>query len=554
MPNMTAGHAVVESLVNEGCKYAFGIVGVSFLDIADGFYGRNDIRFITTRHEQGAACMASAYARISGEPGVCLATGGPGAANLVGGLYNAFMAQAPVIAISGAAGQGSTYREAGQELDHVPLFRPITKLAMSIPRAERIPELMRHAFRVAMAGKKGPVFIDFPTDLMQKRTIDADILPPEVYRAHQRPAGDPALVRKAAQLLRQARHPLLIAGGGVTESGATQEAVELAELLSIPMVTSYRRNDALPNAHGLYVGPYGPRGAAETATLSARADVILAVGTRLQGFANYLQSGAVSRDARIIQVEIDEKEIGRNCPVHVGILGDAKSVLLSILEALRAEGAEGGDPAWRREAEELKAKRRQRLNAEGRISGTMISPRRVYAELRKVITPETVMILDAGACAAYGYDRLDFQTPHTFISPPTGGLGYAIPEAIGAKLARPHSPVIAINGDGGFLFNAQELETAVREKVPTITLVMNNNIYGSEKALQQAQFGDRFVGADLTNPRFDKLAELYGAKGYYVDRVEQLAEVVKIAMSNEVSSVIEVPVDPNDMPRGGGGG
>ncbi|MBI4339865.1 MAG: thiamine pyrophosphate-binding protein [Chloroflexi bacterium] len=553
MPRMSAGHAVVESLVNEGVKYAFGIVGVSYLDIADGFYGRSDIKFIATRHEQGAACMASAYARLSGTPGVCMATGGPGAANLVAGIYNAYMAQAPVIAISGAAGQSFTYREAGQELDHVPLFRPITKLSLSVPRAERIPELMRHAFRVAMAGKKGPVFIDFPTDLMQKTMIEADIQPPGVYRAQHQPAGDPRLIHEAARLLKNARHPLLMAGGGVTESGGAQEAVDLAELLSIPMVTSYRRNDALPNAHPLYVGPYGTRGAPETATLSARADVILAVGTRLQGFSNYVQSGAVARNAKIIQIEIDEKEIGRNWAVDVGILGDARSVLQGILEALRAEGAESGDPSWRREAEALKAKRRERLAAESRISGPLISPRRVYAELRKVQTPDTVLVLDAGACAAYGYDRVDFQNPRTFISPPTGGLGYAIPEAIGAKLAHPESPVIAINGDGGFLFNAQELETAVREGIATITLVMNNNIYGSEKALQKAQFGDRSVGADLTNPRFDKLAELYGGKGYYVDRIDQLTDVIQAAMANRgVPSVIEVPVDPEDMPRGAG--
>jgi len=554
MTKMTAGQAVVKSLINEDCKYVFGIVGVSFLDIADAFYDETAIKFISTRHEQGAACMASAYARISGMPGVCMGTGGPGATNLVSGIYNAYMAQAPVIAMAGTASQEAVYREAGQELDHVSLFRPITKLSLTVPKADRIPELMRHAFRTAMTGKKGPVFIDFPTDVMHKALIDVTLQSPTSYRAHQRSAGDPALVRKAAQMLKEAHRPIIIAGGGVTDSGASQETVELAELLSIPMVTGYRRNDAVPNAHPLYVGPLGTRGAPEASALSGKADVVFAVGSRMQGFSNLVQSGAIAKDAKIIQLEIDEKEIGRNGPVDVGIQGDTKAVLQAVLEVLRSEGAESGDPAWRREAEALKAKRRQRLDAEGRISGGQMSPRRVYAELRKVTTPDTILILDAGAGAAQGYDRTDYQQPRTFISPPTGGLGYAMPESIGAKLASPQSPVIAINGDGGFLFNAQELETAVREKIATITIVMNNGIWGSEKALQQANFGDRFVGSDITNPRFDKLAELYGAKGYYVSRPEDIAGAIRAAMANkDVPSVIEIPVDPADLPRQGGG-
>ncbi|MBI4202675.1 MAG: thiamine pyrophosphate-binding protein [Chloroflexi bacterium] len=553
MPRMTAGEAVVKSLVNEGVKYAFGIVGNENLEISDAFYDEKNIKLISVRHEQGAACMASAYARISGGPGVTMTTGGPGTPNIAGPLFTASMGHVPVIALSGAASREGIYRDTGQELDHVSMFRPITKLALTIPTTGRIPEMMRHAFRVAMANKKGPVLVDFPVDMMHDKYVETELQPPTSYRVHQRLPGDPALVREAAMLLKGAQRPLIIAGGGVTESGAAADAAALAELLSAPLVTSYRRNDAVPNSHPLYVGPYGTRGAPETTELSKKADVIIGIGTRLLGFANYLTNGNVNPNARIIQIEIDEKEIGRHCPINVGIQGDAKAVVQGILEVLRREGAEGGDPAWKREAQELKAKRRERLEAEGRISGPMISPRRVYAEFRKVKTPDTISILDAGACQAFGYDRIDFEDPRTFISPPTGGLGYGIPEGVGAKLARPSSPVIVFNGDGGFLFNAQEMETAVREHIPFVTLCMNNNLYGSEKALQIANFKGRLVGTDLTNPRFDKMAELYGGKGYYVDNINDLAETIQTALKNDVPSVIEVPVDPDEFPRMGGG-
>lgn len=354
MPRMTAGRAVVESLRAEGVKYVFGIIGVSFLDIADAFNDAPDIRFISTRHEQGAACMAGAYARISGEPGVCMATGGPGSVNLVGGIYNAYMAQAPVLALSGNAGLETRYRQYGQEIDNTAVFGSITKLAMTLPKLERIPELMRHCFRVAMTGKKGPVLIDFPSDMMREASIEAEMQSPEAYRPAQRQPGDPALVRRAAQALKDARRPLVVAGGGVTDSGAETEAVALAELLSAPMVTSYRRCDAVPNAHRLYVGPFGTRGAPEASELAAQADVIIGIGTRLFGFQDLLNNGSVSRDARIVQIEIDDREIGRNCPVYAGIQGDARAVVEGLLEVLRAEGAEGCDPGWTRRAEELR--------------------------------------------------------------------------------------------------------------------------------------------------------------------------------------------------------
>ena len=551
MAERTPGQAVVEALRAEGVEYVFGIVGGTFLEILDALYDAPDIKFISVRHEQGAAFMADGYARASGKPGVCLVTNGPGATNLVSGIYAAYVGHSPVIAISGAPAREVVYRDAFQEIDHLSLFRPITKRAITVNMADRIPELFRHAFRTAMAGKKGPVFIDIPRDLLDGSPIEVDFAAPESYRAHHRSPGDPTLLRQAADLLKNAKRPIIIAGGGINQSDAAQQVVDLAELISAPMITSYGRNDAVPNSHPLYVGPLGRAGALEAGEICSQADVILAAGTRLSNFTSFYDNRYIRADARIIQIEIDETELGRNYPIAVGIQGDAGAALQGVLNALRSDNSIAKrDEGWTNKAKSLKAKRRARIDEEGSWGGEQIKPQRVYAELRKVLPPDAIMALDAGACPAFGYDRLDFSNPRTMVTPlDFGGLGFAFPEALGAKLGRPDSPVVAIHGDGGFLFNVQELETAVRENIATVTIVMNNNVWGSEMAYQEALYPGRTIGSNITNPRFDKLAELFGAKGYYVDRAEDIGAIVTEAFEGNVPVVIEIPVDPKELPR-----
>lgn len=548
MAQMTAGEAVVEALRAEGVQYVFGIVGHTFQFLIDALYDQPDIRFLGNRHEQGSAFMADGFARASGIPGVCVATSGPGVCNLITGVYAAYVGHSPVIAMAGSVPREIAGRDAFQEADHISLLRPVTKHAMAVGKAERIPEVFRHAFRLAMSGKKGPVFVDIPMDLLGTTAIEAEFSRPQAYRTHHRPPGDPELVLQTVQLLKEARRPIILAGGGVNHSGATEQVTELADLLSVPIVTCFQGNDAVPNDHPLYVGSLGrspTRSSPEAAALCARADLVLAVGSRLAGPTTGYDYTAISRDARIIQIEIDEKEIGRTYPVAVGIQGDARAVLQQILAGLRAEGVEGGDVAWRREAMAQKARRRQRLDGEASLTGSPLKPQRVYGEMRKVLPPEAIMVVDAGTCPGMGFDRLEFHHPRTLIAPgDQGGLGFAFPEALGAKLGRPEAPVVAIHGDGGFLFNVQELETAVRERIATVTVVMNNNEWGSEKLLQLRNFPGRLVAADITNPRLDKLAELFGARGFYVERAEEMGDALKEALQSDLPSVIEVPVEP----------
>ena len=326
MPAMSAGQAVVEALRLEGVKYIFGVVGSCYVEVLDALYGRTDIQFLGVRHEQVAAHMADAYARAGGLPGVCMATNGPGATNLLTGVASAYVNHAPMIVITGAPMISQMLRDSFQELDQLTLFRPVTKAQIQIQRGDRVPELVRHAFRVAMAGKKGPVLVDLPRDMLNE-TAEMAFIPPERYRWAQRDAGDSALVQRAAEVLSQAAAPVVIAGGGVTWSGAQAEVLAAAERLTAAVVTSYGRNDAVPHDHPLVIGAFGRAGSAEAAEAVRGADVVLAVGTRLAHFTTFFDYRFIPQQAKIIQIEVDEKELGRHYPLEVGILGDAKAVL-----------------------------------------------------------------------------------------------------------------------------------------------------------------------------------------------------------------------------------
>jgi acetolactate synthase-1/2/3 large subunit/sulfoacetaldehyde acetyltransferase len=326
-------------------------------------------------------------------------------------------------------------------------------------------------------------------------------------------------------------------------------AQQLSADFGLPTLTAYGRNDAVPNDDPLYVGPLGRAGSPEAAAACRRADVLLVAGSRLGNFTSFYDDRYIVPGTKIIQIDIDARDLGRHYPVAVAIQADAGRTLAALREALHRAGMKPTADAWRTEAVELRAKRRARLDAERGLTSVPLKPQRVYAELRPALPPETIVALDAGAAPAYGYDRLRFSHPRTFLTPlDLGGLGFAFPEALGAKLARPEAPVLAIHGDGGFLMNVQELETAVRHGINAVTLVMNNNAWGSEKAYQKHFYDARYVGADIGNPRYDRLAELFGARGYYVEHADQIGDVVRAALACGKPAVIEIPIDPDEFP------
>jgi acetolactate synthase-1/2/3 large subunit/sulfoacetaldehyde acetyltransferase len=558
MARMKAGQAVIEALRAEGVEYTFGVVGTTTNSIVTEMYGRSDIRFVDTRHEEGAAFMAYGYARASGKPAVCITTSGPGTINLLTGVALAYKGRAPVIVIAGDVARDYIDRDGSQAFDLVGMFQPVTYMALQVNKTERLLEMLHNAFRTALSGKRGPVLLDIPRDLLDNQTLEGEVITPEAYRAvHGRIAGDAQAIQQAATLLAQAQRPLLLAGGGVVDADATAEAVALAELLDMALVPSYGHNDAVPNSHRLYIGAPGGRGAGEVAEAIHQADVILALGTRLNQSTTSWNYSVINPQTRLVQVDIDVQEVGRNYPVAVGIVGDAKAVAQQLLQALRQTHSAGRPhPEWRATVEALAARRQARLQSELSLSGDPMMPQRVYPELRKALPRDCMVTIDAGVAPGLAYDRLHFEVPRTMFNyAGHGGLGMGLCVGLGTKLGRPDRPAVSIQGDGGFLYTSQELNTAVRWGIPLVSIVLNNGCHGAEKAQQQRFYEARYIGVDLVNPRFDKLAEVYGARGFYVQRPDEIADAVVEALAVDGPSVIEIPVAeyfPMPVPTPGG--
>jgi acetolactate synthase-1/2/3 large subunit/sulfoacetaldehyde acetyltransferase len=548
MATISGGRAVVELLKAEGVRYVFGIVGSTFLDVLDTLYDDKAIEYVNVRHEQAAAFMADGLARVTGLPGACLVTSGPGAINLLTGVAAAYVAHSPVVSLVGGVDRAHQNKDAFQDFDLVAMFKPVTKLALTVNRPERIVEGLRAALRAAMSGRRGPVLVEIPRDVLSD-TVDAGALADGGGRASRPLPPHPEAIREAAQRLRAAERPLLLVGGGVNWAEATAVVMRLAEQHGMPIITAYGRNDTVPNAHPLYVGPLGRAGSPEAAAACKRADLLLVIGSRLGHFTTHFDHRYIQPGTTIVQVDVDSRDLGRYYPAAVAIQADAREACLALLDALGKQGVGLAPAVWRKEAAGLRELRQARLAADARLATLPMKPQRVYAELRRVLPADTIVALDAGAAPAYGYDRLEFARPRTFLTPlDLGGLGFAFPVALGAKLGRPEAPVLAIHGDGGFLMNAQELETAVRHRINVVTLVMNNNCWGSEKAYQKHFYDGRYIGCDIGNPRYDAYAKLFGAEGYYVDHPDQVGDAIKSAFACGKPAIVEIPIDPEEFP------
>jgi len=545
MSDIPAGQAVIELLRAEGVEYVFGVTGLTTNSMVTQMYGREDIKFIDTRHEEGAILMAYGYSKSTGKPSVCMTTSGPGTINLAGGMSLALKGRAPVIAIAGDTAMEYIGRDGSQAFDLVNIFKPLTKMSVQANKTERVPDLIREAFRVAMWGKQGPVLLDIPRDLLDNEVLSDQILTPDQYRTvDPKTFGDVGSVRQAAEILLTANSPLLLAGGGVVDGGATAESVVLAELLDMAMVPSYGHHDAIPNSHPNYVGPPGGRGSGEAHETMDKADVILALGTKINQASSSWDYSVINEDTKIIQVDIDPVEIGRNYPVSVGIVGDAQSVAQQIIEAVRELSPDGkSNNKWRSEFQSIAQKRIKRLESERALVDEPMMPQQVFPELAKSMPKGSMVTIDAGVAPGLAYDRIFFEEPRTMFNyAGQGALGMGFSVGLGTKLGRPDRTAISIHGDGGFLYTCGELNTAVRHNIPSVSIVLNNNCMGAEKSQQKALHNEKYVGVDLENPRFDQLANVFGAKGYYVEHPSEISDVVDEAVKNSVPSVIEIPV------------
>jgi acetolactate synthase-1/2/3 large subunit/sulfoacetaldehyde acetyltransferase len=542
---MSGGQAAVEALQNEDTSHVFGLIGSATMEMFDALYDAKDINFIGVHDERTGTHMADGFARASGRAGVILAgQNGPGATNLVTGLSQAKAAFSPVVSIAGMLAQGHIFRDAFQEVDQQALFTPVTKKTWTAPSAARVPELMREAFRTALSPRMGPVQLNLPRDVLSAQAEFEDQPTPPAYRNMSVPAGHPDQIAQAAKMLAGATQPVIIAGGGIKNTRGHEAAIALAEALNCPIVTSPGHGDAIPFGHPLNAGQMGPRGNAVASRLVKEADVILALGTRLGFNATFYTYDNINRAAQIIQVELEPTAIGRFFPVELGIWGDAPTAASQIVSALQGLKDRATANAW---VDEFKTERQAFLvdRDAAAIETHPTQPSGLFKTLRGVLPQDAAITMDAGTLCLQATDALNYWTPGSLYTPLDFGLvGFSFACGLGVKCAQPERPVVSLMGDGGFGMTVSELSTAVDHGINTVTVVLNNKCWGAEKAYQRDFFNGRYIGADVSSPPFDKLAELYGAAGFRADTLAEVAPAIEAALTCGKPAIVDVAVDP----------
>ncbi|MFH1241445.1 MAG: thiamine pyrophosphate-binding protein [Pseudomonadota bacterium] len=548
---MTGAEVLVHCLIAEGVRYVFGIPGDQCGPITDAIYRighEAGLEFITTRHEQAAAHMADAWARVTGQPGVCLATVGPGVADLVPGVYTAWADSIPMVVLGAQNQTWRIYPEHGsmQALDQVGLLTPITKWRALVADVRRVPQLTQWAFREVTSGRPGPVYLDLPSNVLCDRldTEHLSILSPRQYRATTPPVAEEALIEEAADLLVEAEWPLLHAGSGVLRAGAWQEFVSLAEHLSAAVTTSQGGRGTIAEDHPLCLIPmnYGALGAQSTA------DVVLLIGGRMGDVDFWGQPPAWGppQDQKWIQIDISPESIGLNRPVDLALVGDARGTLRALLKAVKARtGPKPENPQFK-DAREAQETWLRQWDEGARSESSPIHPLRLMREIREFFPREAIMCSDGGTTAVWSFYLNRIYEPRTFLwAADSGHLGSGVPYAIAAKLARPQVPVYCITGDGSFGFNAMELETARRVGAPVVIIIANDLGWGMIRSAQKLVHEERFIGVDFyPDIRYDRLAEALGCYGEQVTRPEQIRPALERAVDSGLPAVLDVAVDP----------
>ena len=541
MAEMSGAEAFVKALEREGVETLFGVPGGAVIPICDALYDA-DIRFVLARHEQGAAHMADGYARASGGVGVCLATSGPGATNLVTGIATANIDSSPVVAFTGQVPTSMIGADAFQEVDIIGVTASITKYNIQVRRAGEIPHAVKAAFYIASTGRRGVVLVDLPKDA--QIGVEEMEFPEHIefkgYSPNVEP--DPRELDRAATLLAKAEKPIILAGGGVIASDACGELLKLAELLMAPVATTLMGKGAIPSGHPLHIGMCGMHGTWEANHLVSEADVLLAVGSRFSDRT----TGRVEEftEGRIIHIDIDPSEFDKNVEASLRVRGDAKLALRGLIERLRQISRRSRE-GWMRRLEELREQRR-RIEEEERGEG--VKPPDLMKALRRLLPKEAIVTTEVGQCQMWAALHFDVYAPRTFLS--SGGLGtmgWGFPAAIGAKAAKPQVPVVDIAGDGSFGMTENNLATAVEEELPVIVIILNNRVLGMVAQWQRLFYGRRYFGVHLgSSPDFVRLAEAYGAVGVRPGSMEEFEEAVRMGIEGEVATVIDIPIDPEE--------
>lgn len=558
MARMTPSEAFVETLVANGVTDIFGIMGSAFMDAMD-IFAPAGIRLIPVVHEQGAAHMADGYARATGRHGVVIGQNGPGISNCVTAIAAAYWAHSPVVMITpetGTLGQGLG---GFQEADQLPMFREFVKYQGHVNNPARMAEYTGRCFDRAMS-EIGPTQLNIPRDYFYG---DIDVEIPQPQRLDRGPGGEQTL-QEAADLLANAKFPVIVAGGGVVMADGVEECKAFAERLGAPVVNSYQHNDSFPASHPLWCGPLGYQGSKAGMKLISKADVVVALGSRLGPFGTLPQHGMDywPKDAKIIQIDADHKMLGLVKKISVGICGDAKAAAVALTRLLdgkelvcdankaeRATEIANEKAAWEKELDEwIHEKDDYSLDmiAEQEAEeGNWLHPRQVLRELEKAMPEDVMVSTDIGNINSVAHSYLRFERPRSFFAPMSfGNCGYALPTMIGAKCAAPERPAVAYAGDGAWAMSMTEIMTCVRHDIPVTAVVFHNRQWGAEKKNQVDFYNRRFVAGELDSESFAGIAIAMGAEGIVVDQLEDvgpaLEKAIAMQMNERKTCVIEV--------------
>ena len=537
---ITGAQALVDCLRREGIDHVFGIPGTMNLPILDVLRATPEVRFVLTRHEQGAAFMAYGYARALHRPAIVTATEGPGVTNLATGIGAAYKGYVPLISVSGAQELWVREKDASQDIDQVTFHRPITKWAYSIPAASKLQEALRRAFRIALAEPQGPVHLDASRDILLE-DCESEPIAPSAYRSAALPACAAAELDRAAQLIGEAQRPIFLAGGGVLRESALGALQALAQATGIPVATLQYHPDAFPTTHALALGPLGRNGWSSANRAMPEADVVIALGAHIDLFSTTFKYGIISRDARLIHHSSAASDIGVVFPVAQAVVGSTASFIDGLRQRLHKRWESTNVAKLRREWDE---ERKRLLDYNARP----ILPPVVAHAMREALPRDGIMIVDAGNAGKHMRVFMDTHQGDTFMYiSDWGSVGAGLPIAMGAKLARPKQPVMAAVGDMGMMCNVGELETAVRERIPVVCVVYNDRGLGNERAFQKELYGGRLFGVDYGDVDFAALARVFGAHGERVTEPAALLPALKRALDSRLPAVVDVVIDQNTL-------
>jgi len=543
MEKISGARALIKALEKQGVKEIFGLPGGANLPMYDELY-KSNIRHILVRHEQSAAHMADGFGRVSRKAGVCFATSGPGATNIVTGLATAQADSAPMVAITGQVPTAMIGRDAFQESDIIGIANPVVKYSFQPTKPIEIPEMIKKGFYIAETGRPGAVLIDIPKDVQQN---EADIpFPDEVKIRGYHPWTDPdmAAIEKAIKLLLSSSKPVILAGGGVIISAAFAELQSIAELLMIPVVTTFKGKGAFPENHPLSLGPIGMHGHAEANKIMTEADCVLAIGTRFSD-RSVGRFDEFEKNLKIIHLDVDPAEIGKNQTTSIAVVGDVKASLRIFLKLLAKQALKKSEQnTWLKHVTEVKEYWRENL----KLHPGELSAARILRKLREILPAQSIITTEVGQHQMWASLFYDVIHPGTFFSSTgLGTMGWGFPAAIGAKAARPDLPVVDIAGDGSFNMTENSLATAVLDNLPVIVFLVNNYSLGMVAQWQRTFYDRRMIGVDQKQcPDYVKLAESYGAQGIRVGNLEELGNAIKAGLKSDVATVIDIPIDPEE--------